>query len=105
MVEQLPAVNRSLRIMRSFLATVVRSIIPDQQFVDESPETFKIAHIICADGFNLPVAVNKENWGRKKMQIGGRIYVLHDLFHADGYEHCKGLKYDFTVNPCSPHKK
>ncbi len=70
----------------------------ERKLMGEYPETLMKANILCADGFSVPVAVNRENWGNTELPVPGQVEALHDKFHkVAGYEKCRGTFYSFNV--------
>ncbi len=67
------------------------------RFAAQNPEHFGTARIVCADGFSVSIAVNKDNFGKSGLPISSKAEVLHDMFHqAAGAEKCNGLSYNFS---------
>jgi len=80
-----------------FQGAVGRQATSERKFISQYPETFMEANILCADGFSVPVAINRANWKNTKLSVPGLIEVLHDKFHqAAGYDRCTGAYYSFN---------
>ncbi len=90
-------IQKIIRDSLAFQGAAGRQGTSERRLISQYPETLVEANIVCADGFSVPVAVNKENWGNTELPVPGQIEVLHDRFHkAAGYEKCSGTYYSFN---------
>lgn len=94
MLEQIQGIMRASLAYQGHLE---RHAADERKLISGSHETLAEAYIVCADGFSVPVAVNKQNWGNAGLTIPGQIEVLHEMFHqAAGHEKCTGTIFSFV---------